>query len=77
MEGKENGYRISYTLSSYSRATWYFEQPMLGFIKTLLYYNEYPVTLSRFSLEGKGINITERDLKGGMGNCEHAWGCLI
>jgi hypothetical protein len=77
MEGKENGYRISFTINSYSRATWYFEQPVLGIIKTILYYNEYPVTLSRFSLEGKGISITERDLKGGVGNCEHAWGCLI
>jgi hypothetical protein len=77
MEGEENGFRISYTLNSYSRATWYFEQPMLGFIKTMLYYNEYPVTLSKFLLEGKGIRINERDLNGGVGNCEHAWGCLI
>jgi hypothetical protein len=77
MEGENNGYRISYTLKSYSRATWYFEQPMMGLIKTLLYYNEYPVTLSKFLLEGRGIRITERNLKGGVGNCEHAWGCLI
>jgi hypothetical protein len=77
MQGENNGYRISYTLDSYSRATWYFEQPMLGFIKTLLYYNEYPVTISKFLFEGKGIKITQDNLKGGVGNCEHAWGCLI
>jgi len=77
MEGEKNGYKIAYTLNSYSRATWYFEQPMLGLIKTLLYYNEYPVTLSKFLLEGKGIRITERDLKAGFCNCEHAWGFLI
>jgi hypothetical protein len=77
MEGKNKGHRIFFTLNSYSRATWYFEQPMLGFVKTLLYYNEYPVTLSKFMLEGDGIRITESDLKGGVGNCEHAWGCLI
>ncbi len=77
MEGRNKENEISYTLRSYSRATWYFEQPMLGFIKTLLYYNEYPVTLSRFNLEGKDIKITERNLKGGAGNCEHAWGCLV
>lgn len=77
MQAQENGYKISYTLKSYSRATWYFEQPMLGLLKTLLYYNEYPVILSKFLLEGKGVKINEGDLKGGVGNCEHAWGCLI
>ena len=74
--GKNGAQRISMTLNSYSRACWYFEQPVLRFIKTLMYYNEYPVRLSRFSLERKGRKITEKDLIGGVGNSEHAWGCL-
>jgi hypothetical protein len=77
LEGKNNREKISFTLNSYSRACWYFEQPMLRLLKTVLYYNEYPVMLSKFSLESGGKRITEKDLKGGVGNSEHAWGCLI
>ncbi|MEE9151164.1 MAG: hypothetical protein V3U20_04935 [Thermoplasmata archaeon] len=76
LKGKDRWHEISITLNSYSRACWYFEQPMLRFIKTLMYYNEYPVTMSRFSLKGRGKRITEKELGGGVGNSEHAWGCL-
>ncbi len=76
LSGKKGGQRISFTLNTYSRACWYFEQPMLRLIKTLMYYNEYPVTLSRFSLESGGRRITEKELGGGVGNSEHSWGFL-
>ncbi|UCE36237.1 MAG: hypothetical protein JSW00_11935 [Thermoplasmata archaeon] len=77
LEGMNKENSISFTLNSYSRATWYFEQPMLRFIKTVLYYNEYPVTLSKFSFKGQDVKLTEKDVGTGVGNCEHAWGCLI
>ncbi|UCG69712.1 MAG: hypothetical protein JSV09_01430 [Thermoplasmata archaeon] len=75
--GKNGKQKISFTLNSYSRATWYFEQPMLRLIKTLMYYNEYPVTVSGFSFESQGKRKTQKDLGRGVGNSEHAWGCLI
>jgi hypothetical protein len=69
--------KLDFTLDCYSRACWYFEQPLLKVIRTFLYYNEYPAMLTRFSLEGNGKRITVKDLQGGVANCEHTWGSIL
>lgn len=74
--GKNDHQEIHITLNSYSRACWYFEQPAFRFIRTLMYYNEYPVVMSKFHLKSRSRTITAKDLGGGVGNSEHAWGCL-
>ena len=77
VEGKNaEGETISMELESYSRAYWRFEQKFWKFFKSILYYNEYPVTLKSFTFTGKDGTITREDLGHVVGNAEHAWGFL-
>ena len=70
------GETLSMVLESYSRAYWRFEQKFWYLFKSILYYNEYPVTLKEFTYSGKDGTITKEDLGQVVGNAEHAWGFL-
>jgi len=77
VEGSNSdGETIQLQLESYSRAYWRFEQKFWGIFKSILYYNEYPVTLKEFTYEGVDGKIERKDLGKVVGNAEHAWGFL-
>jgi hypothetical protein len=69
---------IDLELEAYSRAYWRFEQPnRLGFIRSILYYNEYPTQVNEFKLRAGGTYTTLEDLGWTRCNTEHTWGKLI
>jgi len=73
---------VTLRLKAYSRAYWRFEQKYLKFFRSILYYNEYPVTLEEFELrwtfdDGEEYHVKREDLGYAVGNCEHAWGKLL
>lgn len=76
IKGRNENEEIEFVLKAYSRAYWRFEEPSL-FIKSILYYNEYPTILSSFLLKGKNGKIGLEDLGYNVGNSEHTWGKLI
>ena len=82
LNGKAEDSSIRVVLKSYSRATWRFQQKYLKLLTSILYYNEYPVTIAEFELKwqdekGEEKRLLKEDLGQTMGNCEHAWGKLI
>jgi len=71
--------RVRFTLETYSRAYWRFEQKHLGgLVKSILYYNEYPAELTAFEFEDlrSGRKLTRSDLGFVAANCEQTWGKL-
>jgi hypothetical protein len=73
-----SGKELSLELRSYSRAYWRFQQPWLGFIPTVFYYNEYPVHMTGFRYkDGTGHLISRDRWKKVHGNCEYSWGLLL
>jgi hypothetical protein len=77
VSGRRGRERIEFTLKSYSRAYWRFEQPWWGRLNSILYYNEYPVTLESFLYRNGSEKITRDDLGYVVGNSEHSWGALL
>jgi len=77
VEGRAKDKRIRFTLRSYSRAYWRFEQPFWGNRTSILYYNEYPIEMMDFHFSEKGMELGRSDLGYVVGNCEHTWGSLF
>lgn len=77
VSARKPGTKLEFTLRSYSRAHWRFEQPWWGRFNSILYYNEYPVVLEKFHFEDKDGRIKRDDLGYVTGNSEHSWGILI
>lgn len=77
VSGHKDGVDLSIKVRAYSRAYWRFEQKYLGFMRSILYYNEYPTEMLEFELKGGKRDITLRDLGYVAGNIEHSWGWLI
>jgi hypothetical protein len=76
LSGEDGEKRFEMEMRAYSRAYWRIQQPFLKLFNTVLYYNEYPANVTRFSFEsGKG-RITLENLEPIVGNCEHAWGMV-
>jgi len=60
----------------YSRAYWRFQQK--GTLsKNVLYYNEYPSTLTEFDMKYGDLHLTRDDMGYSASNNEHAWGRLF
>jgi len=69
---------IDLELEAYARAYWRFEQRRRwGFIKPILYYNEYPTQVNDFRLRAGSTYTTLDDLGWTRCNTEHTWGKLI
>lgn len=73
---RKPGIKCEFTLRSYSRAYWRFEQPWWGKFNSIFYYNEYPVVMERFKYQDSKGTISLKDLGFVTGNCEHSWGLL-
>jgi len=73
---RESGSTMDFTLESYSRAFWRFEQRHFRIFKSILYYNEYPVMLKDFEMRLPHRKVKLEDLGYTVGNSEHAWGKL-
>jgi hypothetical protein len=71
------GQRLEFSVKSYTRAYWRFEQKTT--IKTrIFFYNEYPVNITKLNIydsNNKQI-VTLKDLGDSIGHCEHSWGRL-
>jgi hypothetical protein len=76
LSGAEKGKKLEMELRPYSRAYWRVEQPLMGFLNTVLYYNEYPAFIEKFRFEENGRVVTHDDMGYSIGNCEHAWGIV-
>ncbi len=69
---------IDLELEAYARAYWRSEQRRKwGFIKPILYYNEYPTQVNDFRLRAGSTYTTLDDLGWTRCNTEHTWGKLI
>ncbi|MCD6229702.1 MAG: hypothetical protein J7K00_02785 [Candidatus Diapherotrites archaeon] len=79
IRGENKDSKIAFTLDCYSNASWKFEKPTLGPVKTRLKYNEYPakITFFELSFNKEEKKIVLNDLGKGIGNVEHSWGILI
>jgi len=77
VEGDNGEQRLSMKVRAYSRAYWRFEQKYWGFMRSVLYYNEYPTELLEFELIGGEKEVTRKDLGYVAGNIEHSWGWLV
>jgi hypothetical protein len=77
VSGRKGRSRIEFKLKAYSRAYWRFEQPWWGRMNSILYYNEYPVTLEEFHFCDESGTIKREDLGYVAGNSEHSWGLLM
>ncbi len=76
LSGDDGDKKFEMEMESYSRAYWRIQQPFLRMFNTVLYYNEYPVNVTKFAFESRmGRKILE-DLEPVTGNCEHAWGMV-
>jgi len=73
---RKTGSTMNFTLESYSRAYWRFEQRHMRIFRSILYYNEYPVMLKDFEMKLPGRKVTREELGYVTGNSEHAWGKL-
>jgi len=76
LAGEEGANRIRMTMEAYTRAYWRVEQPLLGFLSTVLYYNEYPVNVTEFDFRSGSRRVQLEDISPIWGNCEHAWGIV-
>jgi hypothetical protein len=76
LSGDDGDKKFEMEMTAYSRAYWRIQQPLLGIFNTVLYYNEYPVNVTRFSFESHNKRKTLEDLEPFVGNCEHAWGIV-
>lgn len=76
LAGEEGEQRLRMEMTSYARAYWKVVQPLLGPVKTLLYYNEYPVNVTDFEYREGSRRWGLSDLGRVVGNCEHAWGIV-
>jgi len=76
LSGDDGDKRFEMEMTSYSRAYWRIQQPLLRLFNTVLYYNEYPVNVTRFSFESASGRRTLEDLGPIVGNCEHSWGIV-
>lgn len=63
-------------MTSYARAYWRVQQPLLKIFNTILYYNEYPANLTKFLFRSGKEELTLEDLGPFVGNCEHSWGIV-
>jgi len=77
VEGRKDGVELKLKVRPYARAYWRFEQRYLGFMRSVLYYNEYPTEIQEFELKGGKRDLTLKDLGYVAGNIEHAWGWLV
>lgn len=76
LSGDDGDKKFEMEMTSYSRAYWRIQQPLLGIFNTVLYYNEYPANVTKFSFESHGGRKTLEDLEPMVGNCEHSWGIV-
>jgi hypothetical protein len=76
LRGREAGREVDMVMEAYARAYWKIEQPFLGLFRSVLYYNEYPVNVTRFAFRDGGKVVRLEDLGRVVGNCEHAWGMV-
>ena len=76
LEGSEPHGEFRIVLCALARACWIVSQPWLKYGKTVLHYNEYPITVEEFTLKSKELRINQNDLGKMTGNCEHAWGII-
>lgn len=76
LSGDDGDKKFEMEMESYSRAYWRIQQPFLRIFNTVLYYNEYPVNVTKFSFESPNTRRTLEDLEPIVGNCEHAWGIV-
>ncbi len=76
LSGDDGDKRFEMEMTSYSRAYWRIQQPLLRLFNTVLYYNEYPANVTRFSFESVRGRRTLEDLEPIVGNCEHSWGIV-
>lgn len=74
---KDGNTELQMRLASYSRAYWRFEQKYLRWFRSILYYNEYPVTVEALTFRDGTRKIRLEDLGVITGNCEHTWGKLL
>ncbi len=79
VSGEDDEKRILIELKAYSRAHWRFQQPRKLGMKSILYYNEYPATLTSFEFEKKdgSLKVIKKDLGRTHANFEHSWGKLF
>ncbi|MCI0497095.1 MAG: hypothetical protein L0Z54_02220 [Thermoplasmata archaeon] len=77
LASREKGVELDMEVTTYARACWRFQQPLLGPISTLLYYNEYPSRLTELRFTDGDREVTIEDVGGGIGNAEHSWGLLF
>lgn len=76
LSGAEGGKEFDMTMETYGRATRRIQQPFLGILNTVLYYNEYPAYLSTFRFDDGTERRDLVDLGRVVGNCEHSWGVV-
>ncbi|MFQ5883940.1 MAG: hypothetical protein ACE5IO_02440 [Thermoplasmata archaeon] len=76
LTGDDGKTRFEMEMTTYARAYWRIQQPLLKIFNTVLYYNEYPTNVTKFLLEYDGERITLEDLGPVVGNCEHSWGIV-
>ncbi|MCK4444060.1 MAG: hypothetical protein KAW09_05920 [Thermoplasmata archaeon] len=76
LSGDDGDKKFEMEMKSYSRAYRRIQQPLLRIFNTVLYYNEYPANITKFSFESRTGRKTLEDLDYTVGNCEHAWGIV-
>lgn len=76
LTGHDGRTRFEMEMTTYARAYWRVQQPLLRIFNTVLYYNEYPANVTKFLLESGGKKMTLEDLGPVVGNCEHSWGIV-
>lgn len=76
LRGAGGGKSIDMEMTSYARATWEIRQPLLGPLTNVLFYNEYPVNVTKFAFSEGNRRVTLDDLGPIVGNCEHSWGLV-
>jgi len=76
LRGREGNTSIEMVMEAFSRACWKVKQPLLRYLFTYLYYNEYPVNVVKFNFRCGQKTRTLSDLGRFVGNCEHSWGMI-
>ncbi|MFQ6107278.1 MAG: hypothetical protein ACE5QF_06810 [Thermoplasmata archaeon] len=76
LHGREGDRSIEMVMRAYSRAYWKVKQPFLKLLCSYLYYNEYPVNVTKFEFRSGTKRRTLSDVGRFVGNCEHSWGMI-
>ncbi|MFO8109289.1 MAG: hypothetical protein R6U17_02015 [Thermoplasmata archaeon] len=79
IEGEDDEHRIRIELTAHSRACQRLEEKPKFWIKSILFYNEYPATLTDFYFEKKdgSLVVRKKDLGNTYANFEHSWGKML